>query len=710
MQKKWIWLDGTITKKYILLFFFTLIIPIVVFYQLIVNYAESVVEKEILTNTTAQSAALTKRLNREVQDAVLQLRLIVGYAESPDMNGTTLQEMLKQVVSESAFIVSAYTVSPSGVVMSQAPFSVSGQPVFMHPDLEKVKWSKKYSVSPVYTNRMDQPEVSIAVPILNKEKVFVGMVVAVLSTDYLADVLRSNRLSEKYFGVLLDQKGTIISSTNGTALGASFSVPEIQNQLLYEYAGHLEAKYQGELSLMTYRSLQDGWRMVYGVSKDIAFAPITNLSRALTFIFSLLMILALILTAVGLRKMLYPILHVTSYAKNFPQQTSLFQLQSLGSYTAKDEIGILLRAVTRMGESNLRKQRDIERHKLYLHDVIEGIPYALITLDTEGRIVHVNERFEQMLSLSRSHLIGAYVTDTPIFDVSLQPLLELLYSPQTYQDKEMQLADTTGKTRIVKVYTSKLYTERYENIGVLAVLQDVTEMKLLEARVKQNEKLALAGQITAGLAHEIKNPLAILSSAAQLLREETEESTGDIRELVDDVSSVIARMNGIVNNFLSFARANPAVREPVVITQVVKEVLHLLRIKANEQGVKLENNMCHTQFMIMGRKDQLIQALLNIMLNSLDAMPHGGTLYVGLQELANGEIVLTVRDTGKGISKEEYEWLFEPFFTTKAAGTGLGLTIARDIIQEHQGEMRIYSREQEGTTVICTFYVKEAMA
>jgi signal transduction histidine kinase len=237
-------------------------------------------------------------------------------------------------------------------------------------------------------------------------------------------------------------------------------------------------------------------------------------------------------------------------------------------------------------------------------------------------------------------------------------------------------------------------------------------LKLLEEHAKQSEKLALIGQISTGIAHEIKNPLAILSGASELLKEEVDsEPRGEsIDELVNDIYRVVRRMNGIVTQFLSFSKMNNEIDESIRMDKLLDEALQLLRVKLRDAKISTIKDYPPQQTTMIGKYNKLMQVFLNLIINSIEAMPNGGTLSIRtLVSTESGKrlFVVEVKDTGAGISDQTMEWLFNPFFTTKQEGSGLGLTIARDIVMEHGGELHIQSRVDEGTTMRCKFPITE---
>jgi signal transduction histidine kinase len=189
-----------------------------------------------------------------------------------------------------------------------------------------------------------------------------------------------------------------------------------------------------------------------------------------------------------------------------------------------------------------------------------------------------------------------------------------------------------------------------------------------------------------------------------MLLEEAEESecSEEIKELSADIYVVINRMKDIVENFLNFAKINKKQRENILLNSIIEEIIHLLRVKLNETKIqiikKYEDDSC-----IKGAYDQLIQVFLNSILNAIEAMPDGGSTTITIKE-ENDRVLVIIEDTGIGINEQDLEWLFNPFFSTKESGSGLGLTIARDILAEHDAKLEMVSEMGKGTITTCCFY------
>jgi two-component system NtrC family sensor kinase len=222
------------------------------------------------------------------------------------------------------------------------------------------------------------------------------------------------------------------------------------------------------------------------------------------------------------------------------------------------------------------------------------------------------------------------------------------------------------------------------------------------------EKLASVGRLSAGIAHEINNPLTGVLTFAHLLREKenmTEEDKADL----DVIISETKRVSEVVGGLLDFARERPSKKELLDVSQIVGRTMRLVRSQRQIEQVMVKEDLAENLPAVTGDANQLEQVLLNLSLNALEAMPNGGRL--SIQTLAEGDkVIIKVVDTGCGIKQEHLDEVFEPFFSTKpvGTGTGLGLSVSYGIIEQHGGTLEAESQEGQGTTMTITLPAAES--
>jgi signal transduction histidine kinase len=265
----------------------------------------------------------------------------------------------------------------------------------------------------------------------------------------------------------------------------------------------------------------------------------------------------------------------------------------------------------------------------------------------------------------------------------------------------------TGETRILNIAIAPLVSRRFNVVGRLIIMDDITERVDLENQLSQADKLSSIGLLAAGVAHEVNTPLAVISSYAQMLAKQVQ---GDERKsaALEKITRQTFRASEIVNNLLNFSRTSGSEFAEVDLNRVIGDTLSLLEHQFKTARIRVEDDLSGHLPTIQGNAGRLQQVFLNLFLNAKDAMPEGGTLRVAT---SNGEGVhVTVSDTGSGISQEHIHRIYDPFFTTKSTGqngqkrgTGLGLSVTYGIIQEHAGKIHVESSPEQGTTFYLDF-------
>lgn len=260
---------------------------------------------------------------------------------------------------------------------------------------------------------------------------------------------------------------------------------------------------------------------------------------------------------------------------------------------------------------------------------------------------------------------------------------------------EDKIVRVDGTSIDVEISAARFVDE--EGPAILVMLRDVSERKRLQEQLRRTERIAELGTLASGMAHEIGTPMnVILGRAEYLMDRVTEES---VRKGLQTIITQVERITRVMNQLLAFARRKLPERTPVVLKDIVEDSLELFRERFGKSRVTVELSLDDDCPKVLADPDQMSQVFINLVMNAVHAMPDGGTLRVGLAP-EEQMVKLTVADTGHGIPRDMVKRIFEPFFTTKefGQGTGLGLTVVKSIIEEHQGVIEVESEEGKGTT------------
>jgi len=359
---------------------------------------------------------------------------------------------------------------------------------------------------------------------------------------------------------------------------------------------------------------------------------------------------------------------------------------------------------------------DIERIRAILWDlssdnevfqmVLDSMTDGVVVTDTENRVLMFNHSSERLVPFTACDLTERILWEV-IEDEEIAGFIrEKLERQETVRDREFVMEN--GADRIVAYSIMPLVRDGSIQ-GSLLHLEEVTEKKAKEARLRRAESLAALTTLAAGVAHEIKNPLGSISIHIQLMQKEMQGRqtipTAKFREYLEVINEEVDRLNTTVVDFLFAVRPMDAKLTDQDINQIIQELIDFLKFELENANVGLELNLRDVPEIRVDEK-YIKHALINLIKNGLDAMPEGGTLSISTS-LRNGSVVVEVADTGTGISEENVAKIFEPYFTTKDFSSGLGLTLVYKIIKEHNGEISLRSREGEGTAFVLTFPVPQ---
>jgi nitrogen-specific signal transduction histidine kinase len=352
---------------------------------------------------------------------------------------------------------------------------------------------------------------------------------------------------------------------------------------------------------------------------------------------------------------------------------------------------------------------EVQNAKIYNETLLQSLTSGVIAVGTDERITVFNNEAGEICALNSDEMIDCKVDDLP--EALREPLRMALESGQSQVNHEMVL--TSGdEALVIRASASIFHGEDRKVLGALMVLTDITSLKRLELQIRRSDRLASLGTLSAGMAHEIKNPLVSIKTFAQLLPERYQDS--DFRETFSNlIGHEIERIDTLVNQLLRFARPAKPILKPMHVHEIVQKALQLVDHRMYQKQIKLTRLFDASVDTIRADPDQLEQVFLNFFINAMDAMKNGGELTVrteigsdeewaaALNHVNGGDrhdvLRITIRDTGEGIRGEDLAHVFDPFFTTKDHGTGLGLSVVHGIIQEHGGQIEVESEPQKGT-------------
>jgi two-component system sensor histidine kinase PilS (NtrC family) len=353
----------------------------------------------------------------------------------------------------------------------------------------------------------------------------------------------------------------------------------------------------------------------------------------------------------------------------------------------------------RKGGSQLDTARSkLKQLRLDTERILEHMSSGVLVIDSAGKILGINPTAEQILGVDKSDVVGIHIDAAfdPLMPEFAREITGVMGSGQGRLRHELTLRRPDGSNLPLGLSTSILKDDNGDGRGVIAVFKDLTDVREMEERVRKADRLAAIGELSAGIAHEIRNPLASISGSIEILYNELELS-GDDKRLMELIMKESDRLNKIINDFLEFARLRPPRRRPVEMGKCVDEVAALLANNPSARnGIDIRVVHADGELTVESDEEQMKQVVVNLAINACEAMTRGGTLAIETRRTPDGRAKITVRDEGPGIGLEARARLFEPFFTTKEGGTGLGLAIANKIVESHGGTIETRNREEGG--------------
>ena len=323
--------------------------------------------------------------------------------------------------------------------------------------------------------------------------------------------------------------------------------------------------------------------------------------------------------------------------------------------------------------------------------MVLSLPDGLVLFDAQGRISHINMIACRWLRHQQPPL-GQHAAEA--LPPELAALVARLLSEASLPDSELELVSDNARIPL-SVRGAPVETEDEGRIGSLLLLRDISERKLLEEEIRRREKLAAVASLAAGVAHEIRNPLSSIKGYATYFGQRFAEGSED-RDAARVMVGEVERLNRVITDLIELARPASLRPRPTDLNTLTDDVLRLIRQDAAARDVVIHLDATPLPQLDID-PDRIRQALLNLCLNALDAMPEGGELAVSLKPV-KGFAVLETRDTGSGIAPAVLPHIFDPYFTTKSRGTGLGLATVHKIIEAHGGHILTTSAAGKGTS------------
>ncbi|HUT64441.1 MAG TPA: ATP-binding protein [Anaerolineae bacterium] len=346
----------------------------------------------------------------------------------------------------------------------------------------------------------------------------------------------------------------------------------------------------------------------------------------------------------------------------------------------------------------------LKEARLDTSDIIQSMTNGLITVNMTGFIVYLNREAEKILQFKSNSAIGRKYNE--VFGERAHELVNIIdrgiSKALTISEIEIDVFDKNGRPVPLGLTAVPLYDIDKSRRGIIINFKDLTEKNKLIEMIRQSDRMAAIGELSSAIAHEIRNPLASIYNAVELLKESNMENDSDILKLLNVIEHETERLHRISSEFLGFARVKDTVIIKLNLQKIIEEVLILIENDPrNTESVTIKNNIDKNIY-IRFDEDHLKQLIINILINSLDALEGYGEIVINVENVKqfdNKYIRLIIYDTGKGFPDEALGHMFEPFFSTKKEGTGLGLALVRKLIISNHGRVLARNKEEFGAEI-----------
>jgi two-component system sensor histidine kinase HydH len=335
-------------------------------------------------------------------------------------------------------------------------------------------------------------------------------------------------------------------------------------------------------------------------------------------------------------------------------------------------------------------------------EVVTSLPVGLIATDKDGKIAFYNSAAERITGLNLSEARGKYSEN--ILPSHFCGLKESLNRGESISEKELECEFAENKIVPVSVSASNIINEEGQFVGQVLIIRDLGEVRRLQDEIRRKEKLAAIGGLAAGVAHEIRNPLSSIKGIASYFKDKFDEDSGE-KEMAYVMIEEVDRLNRVISELLEFARPTDLKLKTTDLKSLIEHSVRLIEQEASSKNIEIKLDLSLEALSAEIDSDRFSQCLLNLYLNSLQAMGKDGQLSIKGSLTEDNLIKIEIKDTGAGIKAENLNKIFDPYYTTKTKGTGLGLAIVYKIVEAHNGNIRVRSILEQGTTFIISIPV-----
>ena len=669
------------------------LVPVLLVDLVVLNATRDAIEEAVLDSRREMAHRTAEEIAHIFSPIVSDLKRLVQTVGTEPQNGHTL---LKKAVLESSELETLYLVDAQNQIQAASASLALPASYDWQATWEQAAAGSLYVA--LIEEFKETPKLFVALPVERDGQPTQQALIARLDFHRVWSKINLVRIGRTGYA-------TLLHASDGHYLAR----PMRQSFYTWRHHPHIEAM-RGPAGTLLWRDVGGtewvtgfapvrdwDWIVAIEQREDEAHAPYTAVLYSIYAIIAISALGALLLGGLTRNSVVSPLVSLTHAVRRRRDGYPLIGTP----VKRRDEIGELADAFVEMDQTLAERQRDLESTLGLQHHLIEDNPLAIAVLDADYRIVQNNKAWASLLLPEQDAELNATHAGGQIRAwLNSHPHLQVV--------DDLAIEDAEGTMRYWDLHKAEL--SHGHRGKVLLVVEDRTQQHLLELHYMQAEKLSALGEVAAGVAHEIKNPLAIVQNTCDLLPRLGPEEEKERDETLCMMREAIRRIDDRVGSLLDFARPAQHLVEQLDATEVLRQLLDLETKHAEHLGIAIERQFEPMPAVRINR-DMLKDIYLNIIRNAFQAMPQGGRLQVSACPAPEG-VAIKICDTGTGIAPEQIPRIFEPFYSTKAPGegTGLGLAIAQRQLREIGGRIEVNSRVGQGTCFVVVLPVVESKA
>ncbi len=361
---------------------------------------------------------------------------------------------------------------------------------------------------------------------------------------------------------------------------------------------------------------------------------------------------------------------------------------------------------SKMEQNTIAREYDLNSKQAYLNLFFEHAEDAIAVFDMDDRVIAVNPAFERLYGWTKEEAIGNTLPLIPPINLKgAKSRCDSLREGKSYTFFETQDMRKDGTVFDAQISLSPILNPHGEIIASSVIARDISYIKENENLIVQSEKMKLVGELAAGVAHEIRNPMTVISGFVQMMNEDPSAPYYEYTKLIQTETE---RIDLILAEFLVLSRPQIKQFTPINLAEILAEVTQLFQFEFQNKSITLKMINPYKNTIIMGNENQIKQVFINLIKNAIEAIIEKGTITLEMRKSSDEKsIYIAIIDSGSGIPPHVLERIFEPFYTTKTKGTGLGMMIINKVIQDHRGTIKINSKQNVGTEILLSFPVEQ---